>query len=65
MEREDSQAKYFQHNKKPGTEEKQIVQNNLLTMLRKKKADQDHYRHVQATKKVEADKKTERVTPTK
>eukprot|EP00972_Heterocapsa_arctica_P105138 15492904-Heterocapsa_arctica.AAC.1 len=34
-------------------------------MLRKRKADQYHYRNAQTTKKVKADKKAERVPPTK
>eukprot|EP00972_Heterocapsa_arctica_P070266 10379032-Heterocapsa_arctica.AAC.1 len=64
VERESSQSEAVQQNKKPRTEDKQAIQSNLLTMLCKRNKDQDHYRNVQTTKKVKADKKTERVTPT-
>eukprot|EP00972_Heterocapsa_arctica_P005084 755071-Heterocapsa_arctica.AAC.1 len=51
-----------QQNKKPRTEEpynKQVTNNNLLTMLHKRKADQDLFRTAQSNKKVKSDKKAE------
>eukprot|EP00972_Heterocapsa_arctica_P106075 15624324-Heterocapsa_arctica.AAC.1 len=51
-EREDRQTEVFQQSKKHNTEDTQAVQSNVLTMQRKRKEDQYHYRNVQTTKKV-------------
>eukprot|EP00972_Heterocapsa_arctica_P067355 9940057-Heterocapsa_arctica.AAC.1 len=54
IERKDTHPEPFQHNEKPRTKEplNQVAHNNLLTMLHKRKADQNHYRTVQSGKKV-------------
>eukprot|EP00972_Heterocapsa_arctica_P090310 13322081-Heterocapsa_arctica.AAC.1 len=62
------QQKDCQQNKKPRTEEPDIkkdTNNSLLTMLNKRKAEQDQYRSTQSNTKVKTDKKTEQFTPTR
>eukprot|EP00972_Heterocapsa_arctica_P110995 16342099-Heterocapsa_arctica.AAC.1 len=62
------QQKDFQQNKKPRTEEPDIkkdTNNNLLTMLNKRKAEQDQYRSTKSNNKVKTDKKREQVTHTR
>eukprot|EP00972_Heterocapsa_arctica_P109769 16162140-Heterocapsa_arctica.AAC.1 len=62
LERKDFQHEVSQQIKKPRTEEpvhEKVTNCSLLTMLHKRKADQDHYRSSQSYKKVKTEKKAE------
>eukprot|EP00972_Heterocapsa_arctica_P053759 7918370-Heterocapsa_arctica.AAC.1 len=59
---EEKANKTFNKNKKPRKYYKPFSQDNMLSKMRKRKEEQDHYRSLQTTKKGKTDKMAECVT---